>query len=266
MLPHDAVFLSPDRPRKNINIESLSGLATSIKNNGIIQPLVVKRICDDKYELISGERRLTAAKSVGLETVPCIVMAASESDSIVYSLIENLQRDDLNFFEIAEALNSLIYDYGVKQENIYTRLGKSQPWLSNKLRLLNLSDELRDIVLKNNLTERHARALLKIKDNETRLKALNYIAEKGLNVNETDRYIEQLIKPVQIRRTMTINKLKDIKIFINTINHVVETMRKAGINADSHENETSDYYEYIVRIPKMTSSPVNISEYSGDAV
>lgn len=266
LVPVKLIIPNPNQPRKNFSQCELEGLASSIKHNGIIQPLVIRRIVDDKYELISGERRLRAAKLVGLETVPCIVMTACDEQSALYAIIENIQRDNLNFFEEAEAISKLSLIYNLSQQEIAKKLGKSQSSLSNKTRLLNISPELRSVITENSLTERHARALLRLKNDVDRLKALLYIIEKKLNVSETDKYIDSLLAPVAVKSEPKFKKLKDIKIFINTINHAVDTMRKAGIKAVSTEHETGEYYEYVVRIPKLTSSPVNIADYSGNVV
>ena len=266
LIPTEDIIPNPNQPRKVFSKNELESLASSIKNNGIIQPLIIRKNSEDKYELISGERRLRAAESVGLETVPCVLMAVNESDSALFAIIENIQRDNLNFFEEAESVYRLMTEFNMSQDEVSKRLGRSQSFLSNKIRLLKLSEDLRSVILENSLTERHARALLRLDGDVERLKALLYIIEKNLNVNETDRYIESLIKPVTEKTKPRFKKLKDIKIFINTINHAVDTMRNAGIKAVSQENETSDYIEYVIRIPKVTSSPVIFADYSGNAV
>lgn len=266
LIPVDSIIPNPNQPRKTFNQSELEGLASSIKYNGIIQPLVIRRSEDDKFELISGERRLRAAKIVGLDTVPCVLMSACDEQSALYAIIENIQRDNLNFFEEAESILKLSTVYSLSQQEIAKKLGKSQSSLSNKMRLLKLSPELRAVIIENALTERHARALLRLDNDVDRLKALLYIIERKLNVSDTDRYIDNLMKPLCVKSEPKFKKLKDVKIFINTINHAVDTMRKAGIQAVSTEHETCEYYEYVVRIPKMTSSPVNIADYSGNAV
>lgn len=266
LVPTDEIIPNPNQPRKVFNQNELDALADSIKNNGIIQPLVVRKNNNDEYELISGERRLRAAVKVGLETVPCVLMSVSDNDSALFAIIENIQRDNLNYFEEAESISRLVNDYSMTQEEISKRLGKSQSYLSNKLRLLRLSDELRSVILENSLSERHARALLRLDSDIDRLKALLEIIEKNMNVSETDKYIDSIMTPVKQKSRPKFRKLKDIKLFINTINHAVDTMRNAGIKAVSEENETSDYIEYVIRIPKTTSSPVSFADYSGNAV
>lgn len=266
LIPTDEIIPNPNQPRKVFNQNELDALADSIRNNGIIQPLVVRKNNNDEYELISGERRLRAAVKVGLETVPCVLMSVSDNDSALFAIIENIQRDNLNYFEEAESISRLVNDYSMTQEEISKRLGKSQSYLSNKLRLLRLSDELRSVILENSLSERHARALLRLEGDIDRLKALLEIIEKNMNVSETDKYIDSIVTPVKQKSRPKFRKLKDIKLFINTINHAVDTMRNAGIKAVSEENETSDYIEYVIRIPKTTSSPVSFADYSGNAV
>lgn len=261
LLPCSIIKPNTNCTRNISDDNEIDSLAASVRINGIIQPLAVRYIEKSGYEIISGERRLYAAKKVGLSTVPCIIMNVTECESLFYSLIENLQRKDLNFFEEADAYLCLSENFKLSQEEIARRLGKSQSAVSNKMRLLRLSTEVKTIIIDNSLTERHARALLKIDDNELQIKALSYIIKKDLNVNETENYIDLLVSPVEPSRSQPqFKKLKDIKIFINTINHAVDTMRKAGINALSSENETPDYYEYVVRIPKMTTSPVSSCE------
>ncbi|MBR5234115.1 MAG: ParB/RepB/Spo0J family partition protein [Clostridia bacterium] len=266
LVPTDQIIPNPSQPRKTFNQNELECLASSIKNNGIIQPLVIRKKENDKYELISGERRLRAAGMVGLETVPCVLMSVSDSDSALFAIIENIQRDNLNFFEEAESIHRLMTEFNMTQDEISKKLGKSQSYFSNKIRLLKLPPDLRAVILENSLTERHARALLKLKSDVDRFKAILFIIENNLNVTETDKYIESIINPVQIKSKPKFKKLKDIKIFINTINHAVDTMRKAGIKADSEKHETSEYLEYVIRIEKLTSSPVDFAQYSGNAV
>lgn len=266
LIPVGDIIPNPNQPRKVFNQNELTSLSDSIRSNGIIQPLIVRKNENDEYELISGERRLRAAEMVGLETVPCVLMSVNDNDSALFAIIENIQRDNLNYFEEAESIARLISEYSMTQEEISKKLGKSQSYLSNKIRLLRLSDDLRSVILENSLSERHARALLRLDGDVDRLKALLEIIEKNMNVNETDKYIESLITPVKQKSRPKFRKLKDIKIFINTINHAVDTMRSAGIKAVSEENETTDYIEYVIRIPKTTSSPVSFAEYSGNAV
>lgn len=264
LLPCDIIDPNPNQPRKSFNCSELESLAVSIRNNGIIQPLVVRRNYE-RYQLISGERRLRAAVMVGLITVPCIVMSVSDSESAIFAVIENLQRDNLNFFEEADAINNIISTSGLTQDNIAQQLGKSQTVLDNKLCLLKLNPEIRMIISAHSLSERHARSLLRLEDEALQMKALNKVINNNMNVIETDRYIDSLLKTSVVKPQPKLIKLKDIKIFTNTINHVVDTMQKAGIEAIYDQHENDDYFECVVRIPKKTTSPVDFSEYVGSA-
>jgi ParB family chromosome partitioning protein len=250
LIPQEDIVPNPSQPRRRFDFDELEGLADSIKHNGIIQPINVRLRADGKYELIAGERRLRASRMVGLTRVPCILMEASDEKSAIYALLENLQRQDLGFFEEANAIKQLMDQFSMSQDEVAKKLGKAQSTLSNKLRLLKLSEEVREIIIKNDLTERHARALLRL-ENEVQLnRALSIIVDRHLNVAETDRLIEQMLKNRAACRKPINRIFKDVRIFVNTLNHAVDTMRKAGIDADSVKSETEEYIEYVVRIPK----------------
>lgn len=245
----DKIQPNPYQPRKRFDDE-LVGLAESIKHNGILQPLSVRAEAD-YYVLIAGERRLRAAKMTGLTSVPCIVMKMTERNSAVMALLENIQRRDLSFFDEAAAIDKLIDFYGMTQEDAAIRLGKTQSTIANKLRLLKLEPEIRLRVGELGLTERHARALLKLEKPELQLEALENIRLKKLNVEATERMIEAMLCKAEelesIRRRS--GAFRDVRLFVNTINKAVEMMRAAGINADSQKIQQDGYIEYIVRIP-----------------
>ncbi len=254
-IPQSDILPNPNQPRKRFDYDELEGLAQSIRSNGILQPLLVRSLEDGKYELIAGERRLRAARLIGLTKVPCIVNEISESDSAVFAIIENLQRQDLNYFEEAEALAMLVTDYRMSQEELCRKLGKAQSTLSNKLRLLRLSDEMRYRISRAGLTERHARALLALNDDVQRARALSIIIDRHLTVNESETLIEQMLRKNEAPKRQILKGFKDIRIFINTLNNAVDTIRRAGIDADSVKTETDEYVEYIVRIPKLEDRP-----------
>ena len=182
------ICANPNQPRKVFADDAIIKLADSIRQYGMIQPITVRKI-GEEYELISGERRLRAAKELGMDYVPCIIMDINEEKSAEISIIENLIREDLNIFEQAQAIETLIDTYNLTQEEIARRLSNSQSFIANKLRLLRLSASEKEKILKNNLTERHARALLRIYDTELREKILNQIIEEGLNVGKTEESI-----------------------------------------------------------------------------
>lgn len=251
-IPARMIQPNPHQPRKNFNWDDLEGLADSIHFNGLIQPITVRKTETDRYELISGERRLRACKMAGLSTIPAIVIDADDERSAMFAVIENLQRENLHFFEEAIAIDRLIKGFGYSQDDIAKKLGKSQSAISNKLRLLRLPDEIRYSIMTYGLTERHARALLRLSSISLMEQAVDTIVERGLTVSETDALINELInkEPKTIKKGKTTIVFKDIRIFINTLNHAVNTMRKSGIRASATKNETEKYIEYTVKINK----------------
>lgn len=220
---------NPDQPRAMFSPEGLSELAESIRQHGVLQPLSVRR-AGDGWELIAGERRLRAAKLAGLDKVPCLAVSADGEQSSLLALVENLQRQDLHYLEEAGALKNLMDRYGLKQEECARRLGKSQSAVANKLRLLRLSPEVAETLLQEGLSERHARALLRLPDDQARLSALGVIVRRELTVAETDRYIDSLLCPEPHRRK-SVCLIRDVRLFLNTVNHCLDTMRSAGIPA-----------------------------------
>lgn len=250
------IQIEPNRsqPRTRFSKEELAGLSESIKENGILQPLTVRKVFASKFELIAGERRLRAAIMAGFKTVPCLIVDCDETQSAVFALLENLQRSDLGPFEEAEGIQRLIQGCGITQEVAAQKLGKKQSTIANKLRLLKLSKEERQRITEANLTERHARALLKLENKEQREIALSRIILKGLNVQKSEILIDSMItentsKNVNAHRKIII---KDIRIFMNTINKAIDTMKLSGIDAERSQRETEEYIEYRVRIPKAT--------------
>lgn len=256
-IPARKIRPNKTQPRQDFYEEDLRSLSQSISNNGLLQPLTVRKLKNDEYELIAGERRLRASVMAGFSKIPCIVMKCSDKDSAIFALIENLQRKDLGMFEEARGINRLIRKYGITQEQAAIQLGKKQSTVANKLRLLRLSYDEQDWITQAGLTERHARALLKIQNEDRRKEALSHIIAENLNVKETEKYISSLLdnKKVQPLHNNTDKKIvvKDVRIFVNTISRAVDTMRMSGIDAVSNKEETEDYIEYTVKIPKETA-------------
>lgn len=256
-IPARKIRPNKTQPRQTFYEEDLRSLSQSISNNGLLQPLTVRKLKNDEYELIAGERRLRASVMAGFTKIPCIVMKCSDKDSAIFALIENLQRKDLGMFEEARGINRLIRKYGITQEQAAIQLGKKQSTVANKLRLLRLSYDEQDWIVQAGLTERHARALLKIQNEESRKEALSHIIAENLNVKETEKYISSLLdnKKVQPLHNNVDKKIvvKDVRIFVNTISRAVDTMRMSGIDAVSNKEETEDYIEYTVKIPKETA-------------
>lgn len=249
----DRIVPNPAQPRTDFDEEELLRLAESIRQNGVLQPVIVRRD-RDRYVLIAGERRWRACKMAGLRTVPAIVQEVSVKDGAILALIENLQRRDLNFFEEAAAIYALMQDRTMTQEEAARRLGMSQPALANKIRLLRLTGEEQRVILEQKLSERHARALLRIEDPAGRVQALKHIVQEKLNVVQTEAYIGKLIAAQTEKKPKRTFVAKDIRLFLNTIDHAVKAMKDAGIRAVSQKRETDDCFEYVVRIPKSNSS------------
>lgn len=250
LIPNDKIYPSPNQPRRYFDQEELVNLAISIRMNGILQPITVRQT-EKGYELVSGERRLRASKLAGLMSVPCIVIEVSNLNSAVFSLIENLQRQNLSFFEEAIAIEKLMKEYNISQEDAARRLGKAPSTVSNKLRLLALSEKVRSIIAENSLTERHARALLKLSEEDV-MPVLEKIVERKLNVLQTENYIETILSEKTAPKRNTKRIFSDVKIFLNTINNAVETMKKSGISADVKREDTGESYVYKIEIPKKS--------------
>ncbi|MBQ8163832.1 MAG: ParB/RepB/Spo0J family partition protein [Clostridia bacterium] len=257
MIPPSQISANPNQPRKIFSDEAIFKLADSIRQYGIIQPLVVRRV-NDSYELVSGERRLRAAKEIGLESVPCVIAQMTEEKSAQIAIIENLLREDLNMFEEALAFESLIDTYGITQEQLAKRLSNSQSYIANKLRLLRLDSETRERILENSLTERHARALLKIHDEEQRARILDKIIDEGLNVTRSEELIERAIskdvsienqEDEQIVQSAKIMPEKSVRAFYSSIERAINSMKTSGVNVKSRRIENDDFTEITILIP-----------------
>ncbi len=251
----DKILPNPSQPRREFDGEAIARLADSISQYGILQPLTVRRSpdADGKYELVAGERRLRAAKLIGLDSVPCLILDVDGLRSAELSIIENIQRENLNMFEEAAAIAELIFIYKYTQEQVARRLSASQSYVANKLRLLRFDSAEREAILRAGLTERHARALLRLPQDK-RAKAIQHVATHGLNVSKTETYVEKLLceemsAPEAVRGKRKLI-LKDIRIFYNTIDRAVETVVSAGINVTKERRELPDAVELILRIPK----------------
>lgn len=244
---------NPHQPRSAFPDPDLRQLADSIRQNGILQPLTVRQR-GEIFELIAGERRLRAAKIAGLRAVPCIVMDISERNSAILALVENIQRQDLSFFDEAAAIEKLISYYGMTQEDAAIKLGKAQSTIANKLRILRLSIAERELIMEHHLTERHARALLKLGSAEERLLILDKVVKQHLNVERTEQMIDEKLGKVRERENFRKRSVlfRDIRLFTNTIQKAIDTMQAAGIPAASQKMQFDDYIEYRVRIPLNT--------------
>ena len=247
---------NPYQPRSQFEPRALQELADSISQNGLLQPVTVRE-WQNGYQLRAGERRLMACKMLGMEQIPAIVNRVDDEKSAVFALIENLQRKDLNYFEEAQGIQTLMQTSGMSQQEVAKKLGKAQSTVANKLRLLFFGEDLRQKMLDNGLTERHARALLRLPNERLVNEAIQYIVAERLNVGESESYIESLLTAVPekppSKPATRLFVVKDLRIFMNTITKAVSTMRLAGIEVDTSKEEDEEYIHYLVKIPKKSA-------------
>ena len=252
-----SVHPNPYQPRATFDEESIAELAQSIQQVGLLQPLLVRKV-DDGYELVAGERRLRAVTSLGMEKVACIVQQDIEDESsAVMALIENLQREDLHYLEEAQCYQKLLETYGLTQEELANRLGKSQSSIANKLRLLKLSDEVKAAMTEKRLSERHARALLKLTDDKQRLDAVEKIAEKGLSVKETEQMVEKTLNKAYDEkqdgakpRPKLMRIVRDYRLFMNTINQAVNQLRESGMTVEVEQSDRADGVDIKISVTR----------------
>ncbi len=253
-LPLDMIDPNPGQPRRYFDGEALLALSDSIKKYGILQPLsVTYDVSSGRYTLVAGERRLRAARLLGMERVPAVVIKADPVKSEELAIIENIQREDLNIFEEARAIYSLITKYEMTQECAAEKLSVSQSYVANKLRLLRLTSDEAEAILESGLTERHARALLRIKDESRRGIALRHVISRRMNVAACEEYIDGLLtepkEEKQDRRTVKLG-FRDIKLFCNTIDKAVDTIKRAGVPVSTSRTDAPDHTEITISIAR----------------
>lgn len=250
----DKIIPNRYQPRTVFDEEKIEELARTIHTHGVIQPIVVRRFDDDQYEIIAGERRYRAMKKLNWTEVPAIVRNLSDKETASIALIENLQREELTAIEEAMAYQQLIELHSLTQEALAQRLGKGQSTIANKLRLLKLPQNVQEAILKREISERHARALISIKDEETQSELVELIKEYDWNVRQLEDYIQQLLAPKEeeVKKERPKRKAisKDIRIAVNTIRQSLSMVTKSGINVKTEEEETDDFYTITVKIPK----------------
>jgi len=259
------IIPNPNQPRRIFDAAGLRELAESIRLYGVLQPLTVRRQ-GGGYELVAGERRLRASRLAGLNEVPCLVVGADERESSLLALVENLQRSDLDYIEEAEGLQRLIREHKLSQEEAARRVGKSQSAVANKLRLLRHPPDIILALRQNGLTERHARALLRIEDENQRRTALEAIVNDRLNVAQTDEYIDNIVNGVGLQpeepapavapptkeskpQGRVLYIVKDVRLFLNSIQRAVDTMRRSGVDANFKREDTQDGLTVTIHIP-----------------
>ena len=249
-LPIEQIRPNPAQPRKIFEPEALRELAASIERYGILQPLTVRR-SGGEYELVAGERRLRAAKLAGCTEVPCIFLSVDDAQSGMVALVENLQRRDLDYIEEAEGLQKLMQQYHLSQEQAARRIGKSQSAVANKLRILRHPPSVLQALREHHLTERHARALLRLPDEEERLRVIGLIVQGEWTVAKTEQYIDARLAPkAPQRRELGTFVLRDVRVFLNSIDHQLDLVRAAGVSASRDRQETDREIVLTIRIPK----------------
>lgn len=252
-VPIKRIFPNPFQPRKHFDQTALNELAASIKSVGVLQPISVRRGCGNNYELIAGERRLRASKIANLTHIPAIIYDISDDESAIVALLENLQRSDLSYIEEAEGYLKLINYHNMTQEEIALKIGKTQSTIANKIRILKLSDNVKKLLLKSHLTERHARALLKLPNEEEQIKVLNKVIKNNLNVSKTEELIQTLLcgeTDADKKKKRFFAGFRSVQIVVNTIRQSVSMIKNAGMNATIKERIYDEYAEYTIRIVK----------------
>ena len=267
-LPAGSIVPNPRQPRKRFDQEGILRLADSINRHGLLQPLCVRPLGRDRgYELISGERRLRACLLLGMESIPCVLMEkVDREESARLAVIENLQREDLDVFDQAQAMKELLESGGIDREELCRILSLSPGAVSNKLRLLKLNSRQRGIITDNGLTERHARAVLRIESDSARSFILSKIAELELSVKDSEALVaqylrdpkgttEKLSSPPRANGSKPIRKLvlKDVRIFINSVDKALKLVKESGIDVKADKIDESDHVEYVIRVPKITA-------------
>jgi ParB family transcriptional regulator, chromosome partitioning protein len=250
-IPIDHIVANRFQPRTVFDEEKIEELARTIHIHGIIQPIVVREFAIDQFEIIAGERRFRAMKKLGWSEAPAIIKNLSDTETASVALIENLQREELSPIEEAMAYGKLLELHNLTQEALAQRLGKGQSTVANKLRLLKLPQPIQEALLNKIITERHARALIPLKDPEKQVVLLAEIIEKNFNVKQTEERVVKLLqqksdKPKPKRKAFS----KDMRIAVNTIRQSLTMVTDSGINLDAEEEEFDEFYQFTIRIPK----------------
>ncbi|CEO35833.1 nucleoid occlusion protein [Paraclostridium sordellii] len=254
-IPISNIVPNPYQPRRVFSQSALEELSESIKVYGILQPITVRSKSNDEYELVAGERRLRASKLAGLETIPAIINNMSDESSAVLALLENLQREDLNFIEEAMGYENLIKEHSFTQQQLAEKLGKNQSTIANKIRILRLPTDIKIKLVENGLTERHARALLKLLDEEMMREVLDKVIKSDLNVKKTEKLIADLLEDIKQPKDgedkkQTVKGIMGMRIYLNTIKQAYEAITNTGLEAKYKEIDKGDHVEVVVKIPK----------------
>jgi ParB family chromosome partitioning protein len=256
IIPVDYIRPNPYQPRRVFSEESLNELAHSIKQYGLLQPITVRKLSHNYYEIIAGERRWRAVCKAGFTHIKAVVQPAIDEDSAVIALIENLQREDLHFFEEAEGYQNLMKEHGLTQEELARRLGMNQSTVANKMRILKLPPTVKDLISTYKLSERHARALLRLHNEEAQLKVLRDIKQKNLSVKLTEDLVEKMLsrlygeEPPDISRQNVVCIMRDYRIYINTIKKALSRIKKSGVKVSYQASESKEKVSISIELAK----------------
>lgn len=248
-IPLDRIVPSPYQPREVFEDDRINELCQTIRTHGVIQPIVV-RMKENLYEIIAGERRFRAVKKLEMETIPAIIRDFNDSQAASIALIENLQREGLTSIEEANAYQKLIDMHELTQESLAQRIGKSQSTIANKIRLLHLSEPVKEALLQRKISERHARALLALRNEELEKKILEEILSKDLNVKQTEARVRILKEGQNVKKPKRMSFSKDVRLALNTIRQSVSMVKDSGLKIQTDEQDHEDYFEISIRIPK----------------
>lgn len=250
-IPVSMIRTNKQQPRQIFGEEQLIELRDSIKEFGILQPLILKRQSDGEYLLIAGERRLRAAAMAGLDRVPAIIRDADEEEINLIALVENIQRENLGYIEEAKAYKNIMEKYDMSQMELSEKLGKNQSTISNKIRILTLPEDIQEMLAENRLTERHARALLKIEDNRIRKVILDKVIKHGFNVKQTEKLVEDYLTQKE-QQERDINKVRHIsyKLYLNTLRRTFNDMELNKKGATFRQEDVGSSLKITITIPK----------------
>jgi len=259
-IPIDAIRPNPYQPRRVFAQDALEELCASIKQYGLLQPISVRKLGSDSFELIAGERRLRACRMAGMKFIDAIIFSTYEQDSAVIAMMENLQRENLHYMEEAEGYQNLIRDHGLSQDELARRLGKNQSTIANKMRILKLPMAVKRMLLQYSLTERHARALLRLHDEEMQMHVIQIIVQQNLNVKATEDLVERTISRMygiekeeeeqsRTRPSKISGFVRDTRLFVNSLRTVVQQMADAGLNPKLESRDKEEGMEIKIWIP-----------------
>ena len=246
-IPIDAIRPNPYQPRRVFAQDALEELCASIKQYGLLQPISVRKLGSDSFELIAGERRLRACRMAGMKFIDAIIFSTYEQDSAVIAMMENLQRENLHYMEEAEGYQNLIRDHGLSQDELARRLGKNQSTIANKMRILKLPMAVKRMLLQYSLTERHARALLRLHDEEMQMHVIQIIVQQNLNVKATEDLVEE--EQSRTRPSKISGFVRDTRLFVNSLRTVVQQMTDAGLNPKLESRDKEEGMEIKIWIP-----------------